>query len=237
MQAATDILSSLRDSFPLARARRLSPVRQFPPVVPMKASALGSALPAKLALCARLEDMQERIWTIGHSTRSITEFLTTLKSHGIEALADVRRFPASRKHPQFNRQPLAQAMEAEGLEYVHFTELGGRRPVRPDSRNLAWRNAGFRGYADYMETATFQEGIARLLPLAQRKRTALLCAEAVWWRCHRSLIADHLKAAGWTVIHLVNTSPGQEHPYTAAARIVDGKLSYAAPAAQIKLPL
>ena len=166
------------------------------------------------------------IWTIGHSTRSLGEFLGLLGGHAIEALADVRRFPASRKYPHFNQDALRQSLLAAGVEYVPLPELGGRRRPRPDSPNTVWRNESFRGYADYMETGEFRAGVERLLELARRKRTAVMCAEAVWWRCHRALIADYLKAAGVCVRHIMADRKDEVHPYTSAARVADGRLSY-----------
>ena len=138
----------------------------------------------------------------------------------------MRRFPGSRRYPHFNGSALLESLPAEGIQYVHMAELGGRRAARPDSHNTAWRNESFRGYADYMETAEFQQAIERLLELAEKRRTAIMCAEAVWWRCHRSLIADYLKAHGIEVIHIMDAKKSEVHPYTSAARIVDGKLSY-----------
>lgn len=166
------------------------------------------------------------IWTIGHSTRTIGEFLLLLSANGIQALADVRRFPGSRKQPQFGRDALRDALAEVRIEYVPMPELGGRRRPRPDSRNTVWRNESFRGYADYMETDGFQEGMKRLLDLARRKRTTVMCSEAVWWRCHRSMIADYLKASGTRVRHILDESHVEDHPFTSAARFRDGKLSY-----------
>jgi uncharacterized protein (DUF488 family) len=168
------------------------------------------------------------IWTIGHSTRPLGDFLELLAANRIEAVADVRRHAGSRKYPQFNPDALRESLAANGVEYVPLPELGGRRRPRPDSRNTAWRNASFRGYADYMETMEFRLGIERLLALARRKRTAVMCAEAVWWRCHRALIADHLKANGFGVVHIVGANKTEVHPYTSAAHITRGRLSYSA---------
>lgn len=170
-----------------------------------------------------------RIWTIGHSTRAIDEFISLLKGNEIKLLADVRAFPGSRRYPQFNKEALAKSLNAHGIGYEHFPELGGKRKSRPDSRNTAWRNASFRGYADYMETDQFQRGIDRLLAFAaDAGPTAIMCAEAVWWRCHRSLIADCLKARGVEVLHILGANKVEPHPYTPAARIVNGELSYEA---------
>ncbi len=166
------------------------------------------------------------IWTLGHSTRSIEEFNQILITHEIKTLVDVRTFPGSRRYPQFNKEQLTESLESMGVEYVHVPELGGRRKARADSRNTAWKNEGFRGYADHMETSEFQKGIRRLLELAGQKRTAVMCAEAVWWRCHRSLISDFLKAAGVQVVHIVSEKKTEEHPYTPVARFVNGRLSY-----------
>jgi len=189
-----------------------------------------------------------RIWTIGHSTRTIDEFISLLKENKINLLADVRTWPGSKRYPHFNKDALAKSLSEQGIRYEHFPELGGKRKSKPDSRNTAWRNASFRGYADYMETEQFQNGIERLLNIAGQgaatwavaeKRydgseavtpcaIAIMCAEAVWWRCHRSLIADCLKARGVEVLHVLGANKVDPHPYTPAARIVNGELSYAA---------
>jgi len=167
-----------------------------------------------------------RIWTVGHSTRSAEEFGQMLVAHGVQVLVDVRMFPGSRRYPQFNRAALAESLAAIGIEYKHEPRLGGRRTPRVDSHNTAWKNASFRAYADHMESEEFQNGVEELLELARDARVAVMCAEAVWWRCHRSLISDYLKAAGHTVIHILNETKTEEHPFTSAARIVQGELSY-----------
>jgi len=170
-----------------------------------------------------------RIWTIGHSTRAIDEFISLLEENQIKLLADVRAWPGSKRYPQFNKDALAESLNAHGIGYQHFPELGGKRKSKPDSRNTAWRNASFRGYADYMETEQFQKGIERLLDVAVKAGAiAIMCAEAVWWRCHRSLIADYLKARGVEVLHVLGANKVELHPYTSAARIVNGELTYAA---------
>jgi uncharacterized protein (DUF488 family) len=170
-----------------------------------------------------------RIWTIGHSTRGIDEFISLLRANGIKLLVDVRAFPGSKRYPQFNKDALAEALNAHGIRYEHFPELGGKRKSKPDSRNTAWRNASFRGYADYMETEQFQKGIERLLDATKSAgSTAIMCAEAVFWRCHRSLIADYLKARGVEVLHILGENKVEPHPYTPPARIVNGRLSYEA---------
>jgi uncharacterized protein (DUF488 family) len=169
-----------------------------------------------------------RIWTIGHSTRDIDFFISLLKENGIKLLADVRSLPGSRSYPQFNKETLADSLSKAGIRYEHFPELGGRRKPRKDSHNTAWRNASFRGYADYMETEEFQKGVKRLLELAgDAGQTAIMCAEAVWWRCHRALISDCLKVHGIDVEHILDANKIETHPYTSAAHIVGSTLSYA----------
>lgn len=171
---------------------------------------------------------QVTLWTIGHSNVAAERFIELLTTHDIALVADVRRYPGSRRHPHFSADALAASLEARSIGYLHLPELGGRRQARADSKNTAWRLAAFRGYADYMETPAFAEGLARLREAASRQRTAVMCAEALWWQCHRGLIADALRASGDRVLHI--TAAGvQEHPYTSAARIVDGRLSYTAP--------
>jgi uncharacterized protein (DUF488 family) len=169
-----------------------------------------------------------RIWTIGHSTRPIDDFISLLNQNGIKLLADVRSWPGSKRYPHFNKEPLAESLSARGIRYEHFPELGGRRKTKRDSRNTAWRNASFRGYADYMETEQFDKGVERLLDFAREAGpTAIMCTEAVWWRCHRSLISDYLKASSVEVMHILDANKVEPHPFTSAARIVDGALSYA----------
>jgi uncharacterized protein (DUF488 family) len=146
----------------------------------------------------------------------------------------VRRFPASRRHPHFNADALARSLGEAGIAYHPAPGLGGRRTPRADSRNTALRVAGFRGYADYMETPAFREEIEKLLAIATEAPTAILCAEALWWRCHRSLIADCLLARGIAVTHILRPGESRPHAYTSAARVVDGKLSYSE---QDSLPL
>src|ERR1044071_6461720 len=166
------------------------------------------------------------IWTVGHSTRSGEEFGKILLAHEIKVLVDVRSFPGSRRLPQFNKGELAESLRELGIEYRHEPRLGGRRKPRADSHNTVWKNASFRAYADHMESEEFRSGVEDLLEVAARERTAVMCAEAVWWRCHRSLIADYLKAEGHNVIHIIDQKKTEEHPFTSAARLIDGKLSY-----------
>ncbi len=168
------------------------------------------------------------IWTIGHSTRTLHEFLDLLDEYRIEAVADVRRFPGSRRYPHFASEAMAKSLPAHGIAYQWIPKLGGRRKVQPDSPNTAWRNASFQGYADYTATPEFAEGLAELLELASGKRTAMMCAEVLWWRCHRSIVSDVLKLRGIEVIHILDATHTTEHPYTSPALVVDGRLSYAA---------
>jgi uncharacterized protein (DUF488 family) len=167
------------------------------------------------------------VWTIGHSTRTEAEFLALLAEHEIEAVADVRRYPGSRRLPQFGRDRLAAALDVHGLAYRWLPELGGRRHPAPDSASTAWRNAGFRGYADYLLTEPFADGLTELVSMAFGLRTAIMCAEALWWRCHRGLIADVLRWSGGDVWHILGPGTTALHPYTSAASIRRGRLSYA----------
>ncbi len=167
------------------------------------------------------------IWTVGHSTRTLEQFVGLLGEYRIEAIADVRRFPGSRRYPHFANEAMATSLPAHGIAYQWVPKLGGRRKVQPDSPNTAWRNASFQGYADYTSTAEFAEGLAELLKLANTKRTAMMCAEIVWWRCHRSIVSDVLKLRGIEVVHIIDGKHTTVHPYTSAAHVVDGELSYA----------
>ena len=173
-----------------------------------------------------MEEENKTIWTIGHSTRPLEEFLSMLHSFNIQLVADIRRFPGSRKFPQYNQEPLSASLSQNNIQYLNLKNLGGRRKAKPDSKNTAWRNAAFRGYADYMETDDFKERITELERIGLKQRTAYMCSEAVWWRCHRSMVSDYLKARGWNVMHIMGIGKEEIHPYTAPARIVNGKLSY-----------
>ncbi len=170
--------------------------------------------------------MMRTIYTIGHSTHTIEEFLEMLASFDIKELVDVRRLPGSRKYPQFDKENLEISLEATGIRYVHAEDLGGRRRPRKDSTNAKWNNSSFRGYADYMETPEFESAIAKLTRAATNKPTVYMCAEAVWWRCHRSMISDYLKAGGWTVMHISAKGKAQEHRYTAPATVIGNNVSY-----------
>lgn len=168
------------------------------------------------------------VWTIGHSTRSIQEFLALLAQYRIGTVADVRSLPGSRKYPQYDQQALAATLAEHNIGYEWFKALGGRRPAQADSVNTVWRNVSFRGYADYMMSAEFENAMDALHELAACSRTALMCAEAVWWRCHRSMIADALCAEGTQVVHIMSEKHDVIHPMTGPARIVDGHLTYCA---------
>ena len=170
--------------------------------------------------------MTSTVWTVGHSAQPLKTFLELLAHYRLEAVADVRRFPGSRRQPQFAREPLRRALSEQGIAYQWIVALGGRRRPRADSPNIAWRNASFRGYADHIASAEFAEGLDALLEVAGRFRTTLMCAEAVWWRCHRALIADVLCVRGVEVIHILDETHTVVHPYTSPARIVRGRLTY-----------
>jgi uncharacterized protein (DUF488 family) len=166
------------------------------------------------------------VWTIGHSTRSREEFQQLLLSNHLSNLVDVRSYPGSRRYPHFNQSELAADLGAIGINYHHLKSLGGRRRPLPQSKNTAWQNASFQAYADHMDSEEFKQGISDLLVLAKQESTVIMCAEAVWWRCHRGLIADYLKIRGADVIHILSATHAEPHPYTSAARIINGELSY-----------
>ncbi len=171
------------------------------------------------------------VFTIGHSTRTIDDFVHLLSSHGVERLIDVRTVPRSRFNPQFDIARLPALLDAAGIHYSHLPGLGGLRRARPDSANMAWRNISFRGYADHMQTAAFGESLARCLELATAERVVLMCAEAVPWRCHRSLIADALLAQGIEVSEIVSAVRARPHSLTPFAQVDGGVVTYPAPAA------
>lgn len=171
-----------------------------------------------------------RLWTIGHSTRSHQEFLLLLQSHDIQRLIDIRRYPGSRRSPHFHSAALAQSLPLAGIRYDDMPTLGGRRTARSDSPNDGWKNASFRGYADYMQTAEFDQALDGLMAQGRRERTAIMCAEAVPWRCHRSLVADALVVRGWEVIHLLGIGQVQIHRLTSFAVSQGKRLVYPKPA-------
>ena len=175
------------------------------------------------------------IWTIGHSTRTIDEFLAALDAHGIETIVDVRRFPGSRRLPQFGSAALESELATNGKSYRWIEALGGRRQPDAMSPNDGWRHPAFRGYADYMATEEFATGLHELEMIASGSRTAIMCAEILWWQCHRRLIADTLTALGHEVRHIRNADATELHELAPPARIVDGVLTYASPATQLDL--
>ena len=171
------------------------------------------------------------IYTIGHSTRTIEQFIELLKAHGIEELVDVRTIPKSRHNPQFGTEELAVSMQQVGIAYTHLGKLGGLRRTSKDSVNLGWHNTSFRGFADYMATSEFQAGLNELKALAKQKTVAIMCAEAVPWRCHRSLIADALTVHGWQVLHIQSRKTASPHEPTPFLKVQDGKITYPEPTA------
>ncbi|HTC33569.1 MAG TPA: DUF488 domain-containing protein [Bryobacteraceae bacterium] len=175
--------------------------------------------------------------TIGHSTHSIDEFVRMLEAHGVRQLVDVRTIPRSRRNPQFNLENLPASLVAPGIGYRHMPGLGGLRHSRKDSVNTGWRNASFRGYADYMQTPEFCENLNQLIQLAAEAPTAIMCAEAVPWRCHRSLIADALVVQGIDVLEIMNACKAQPHAMTPFARVDGQRVTYPAEASSLDLPL
>ncbi len=169
------------------------------------------------------------IYTIGHSTRTIEQFIELLKAHDIEELVDVRTIPKSRHNPQFGAEELAASLQHAGIAYTHLAKLGGLRHASKDSVNLGWQNISFRGFADYMATSEFQAGLDELKALAEKKTVAIMCAEAVPWRCHRSLIADALAVQGWQVLHIQSRKTASPHEPTTFLKVQDGKLTYPEP--------
>ncbi|MGA7244033.1 MAG: DUF488 domain-containing protein [Terracidiphilus sp.] len=169
------------------------------------------------------------LYTIGHSTHSIEEFIELLNAHHVHHLVDVRSIPKSRHVPQFNTNALEASLRAANIDYTHLKALGGRRSTRKNSINTGWRNASFRGYADYMSTPQFAEGLAALAEIARTTPTAIMCAEAVPWRCHRSLIADAMTLQGWEVRDILTRAPAAEHQLTPFLKVVNGQPTYPTP--------
>jgi uncharacterized protein (DUF488 family) len=172
--------------------------------------------------------MPPRLFTIGHSTHPLDRFLALLASHGIEVLADIRRFPGSRKFPHFNQGNLASTLQQAGIEYRWIEALGGRRGKETDgsSKNLGLRNESFRNYADYMLTEAFRDGVKQFLSIAQERPTAFMCSESVFWRCHRRLVSDFLLVQGMTVQHIMPSGELRPHTLTAGAKVEAGELTY-----------
>lgn len=173
-----------------------------------------------------MENNSDVIWTIGHSTRSLEMFVDLLQTHHIELLVDIRSFPGSRRSPHFNKENLSLSLPEAGIQYRHMVGLGGRRKPNKDSENIAWRHPSFRGYADYMQSEEFKQQINILQELARSKRTAYMCSEAPWWKCHRALVSDFLKVKGWEVWHIMEAGKLAAHPYTSPARTQQGELFY-----------
>jgi hypothetical protein len=179
-----------------------------------------------------------KLWTVGHSTRPLEEFLGLLQAYDIQLLADVRITPYSRRNPQFHSDALAKSLSDAGIQYRHLPALGGRRKSRPDSVNAGWRNESFRGYADYMQTREFWKALDDLVATGQRLPVAIMCAEAVPWRCHRSLISDALVGRGWVVQHILSAGSLQTHALTSFAKLEAGRLTYPGePESDLPLPL
>jgi uncharacterized protein (DUF488 family) len=166
------------------------------------------------------------VFTIGHSTRSIEDFIALLHAHGVSQLADVRTIPKSRRHPHFAREALSESLPAAGISYRHVPGLGGLRKPLPDSSNGGWRHAGFRGYADYMQTPAFADALTSVIDWAAEAPTAVMCAEAVWWQCHRQLIADALLARGIGVRHITTAKAAAAHTLTSFARVDGLRVTY-----------
>lgn len=195
------------------------------PILAKRIASKSTIAPISLANLMSKTD-ESTIYTIGHSTRSIETFVELLQENRVSQVVDIRRFPGSRKFPWFNPEPLQSALQAAQIQLRPLEALGGRRKVNPNTHNTTWRNESFRGYADYMETEAFEQGMNVLETLAREQTTAYMCAEAVWWRCHRSMVSDVLKAKGWTVYHIMGPGQLQEHPYTSPARVVGNTVVY-----------
>jgi uncharacterized protein (DUF488 family) len=169
---------------------------------------------------------KDSIFTVGHSTLPLKDFIALLEAYGIECLADIRTVPRSRHNPQFNRDTLGKALRAQEIEYLPLPSLGGLRHARKESLNTGWRNTSFRGYADYMQTEEFGQGLEELMRLGRTKRTAIMCAEAVPWRCHRSLVADALSVRGVPVVEILSATSYRDHKITPFARVQGTSITY-----------
>ena len=183
-------------------------------------------LTTQLVSRVKKEDKMRTVFTFGHSTRRWQDFLEILRAHGIERVVDVRSIPRSRHNPQFNREILRKKLRSARIGYVHLGKLGGLRRARHDSPNMGWRNTSFRGFADYMQTAEFEAGLQRLIQLSKQKCSAIMCAEAAPWRCHRSLIGDAVTARGIRAVDIMSKSRGQLHALTSFARVRNKQVSY-----------
>jgi uncharacterized protein (DUF488 family) len=189
-----------------------------------------------MSLSSDADKPMNPVMTIGHSTRPAPALIAALAAHGVERLVDIRTIPRSRHNPQFEREALAEALPAAGIAYEHRPGLGGLRRPQPDSANGGWRNSGFRGFADYMQTAGFSRELEALIRLTRSERIAIMCAEAVPWRCHRSLVADALVLRGVTVEHIIDESHSLPHKLTAFARVDGTRLTYPPPQGELFAP-
>ena len=221
---------TLRRAAGPAYARRQAP-RRARPARRSQPSKTRAVTPERTVRTRKTDGATRTLYTIGHSTRTTRELVDLLRAHGVEQVVDVRTIPKSRHNPQFNRVALTRSLPLAKIGYQHMKALGGLRHARPDSVNLGWRNASFRGYADYMQSEAFVARLARLEQLAARRPTAIMCAEAVPWRCHRSLIADALTVARWRVLHIQSRRTARLHKRTAFLRVRSGRLLYPAPRA------
>jgi uncharacterized protein (DUF488 family) len=192
-----------------------------------KRSNEDDAFPSPSPRCAMLQNWKPgTVFTIGHSTLPIAEFIDILQHYGIETLADIRTVPRSKHNPQFNTDALAKSLHGAGIAYVHMKDLGGLRRAHKDSRNTGWRNASFRGYADYMQTEEFAAAVDRLIDMSRRARVAIMCAEAVPWRCHRSLVADALNVLDVPVVEILSKGSSRPHKLTPFAHVKGGQVTY-----------
>lgn len=172
-----------------------------------------------------IKEAERVIYTVGHSNRSFDEFLSLLNSFYIKLIADIRSLPGSRKYPHFDKEQLQVSLPQHNIKYIHIEKLGGRRRASKNN-TTAWKHPAFKGYAEYMETESFLQGIKELEESAITQRVAYMCSEAVWWSCHRAMVSDYLKIHGWQVQHIMAQQKSTEHPYTSPARIVGGNLTY-----------
>src|SRR3984957_13515028 len=204
---------------------------------PASSRTLGYGRYYEWKMKPRAERQALTVFTIGHSTHPIGEFIELLKTNGVRQVIDIRTIPKSRHNPQFNSDSLDASLGAAGIEYVHLKELGGLRHAKPDSVNMGWRNASFRGYADYMQTPEFAAGLDRTIALAKKKATALMCAEAVPWRCHRSLVSDALLIRGIRVLEIISAAEPKEHKLTPFARVRGARITYPADQGSLLSPV
>jgi uncharacterized protein (DUF488 family) len=177
-------------------------------------------------MSTRKKSKKRTIFTIGHSTRTLEELIELLRAHEVRRVIDIRTMPRSRHNPQYNRETLGPALRSRKIGYVHLKDLGGLRRAKPDSKNIGWHNTSFRGYADYMQTPEFEAGLKRAIRLSAVKPSALMCAEAVPWRCHRSLVADALAARKFPVEHIMSVTRANKHRLTSFARVRGKKVTY-----------